>query len=143
MAIQQISVFVQNEKGALNDVLRVLADANVEIRALSIADTKDFGILRLITDNNAKAELALAENHYVSTETAVIGAEVADRPGGLSALINTLAEKDIEVEYLYAFVASSKEHAYVVLRVNDNVAAEAVLLENGIELLTEDDIANI
>jgi len=142
MAINQISIFVQNEKGALNDVLKVLADADIEIRALSIADTKDFGILRIITNNNAKAELALAENHYVSTETAVIGAEVADRPGGLSALVNILSEKDIEVEYLYAFVASSKQHAYVVLRVNDNEAAEAILSAHGIQLLTEENIAN-
>lgn len=141
--VKQISVFVQNEKGALVEVLNTLAAAHIEIRALSIADTKDFGILRMITDNNDKASLALAEAGFISTITEVIAVCTSDRPGGLAAEIKVLSDADINLEYLYAFVAKSGEEAYVVLRVDDNDGAEAALKAAGVTLLTGDDIAKM
>lgn len=143
MAINQISVFVQNEKGALSAVLGVIANAEIDIQALSIADTKDFGILRIITDNSEKTSLTLAENHYVSSVTPVVAARVDNQPGGLSKIVELLSDKGIDVEYLYAFVAKSKEHAYVVLRVADYAAAEEVLNAADVKLLCQEDIAAI
>ncbi len=141
--VKQISVFVQNEKGALVEVLNALAEAHIEIRALSIADTKDFGILRIITANNDKASLALAEAGFISTVTDVIAVCTSDRPGGLAAEIKVLSDAGINLEYLYAFVAKSGEEAYVVLRVDDNAGAEAALSAAGVTLLSGDDIAKI
>ena len=141
--VNQISVFVQNEKGALVEVLNTLAAANIEIRALSIADTKDFGILRIITANNDKAALALAEAGFISTVTPVIAVCTSDRPGGLAAEIKVLSDKEINVEYLYAFVAKSGKEAYVVIRVDDNEGAEAALKAAGVTLLSGDDIAKL
>lgn len=141
--VKQISVFVQNEKGALVGVLDTLAAAHIEIRALSIADTKDFGILRMITANNDKAALALAEAGFISTITDVVAVCTSDKPGGLAAEIKVLSDAGINLEYLYAFVAKSGEEAYVVLRVDDNEGAEAALNAAGVTLLSNDDIAKI
>ena len=113
------------------------------IRALSIADTKDFGILRMITANNDKAALALAEPGFISTITAVVAVCTSDKPGGLAAEIKVLSDAGINLEYLYAFVAKSGEEAYVVLRVDDNEGAEAALNAAGVTLLSNDDIAKI
>ena len=141
--VKQISVFVQNEKGALVNVLNTLAQAQIEIRALSIADTKDFGILRIITANNDKAALTLAEAGFISTVTDVIAVCTSDKPGGLAAEIKVLSDAGINLEYLYAFVAKSGEEAYVVLRVDDNAGAEAALKAAGVTLLSGDDIAKL
>lgn len=141
--VKQISVFVQNEKGALVQVLDTLAQAHIEIRALSIADTKDFGILRIITSENDKAALALAEAGFISTVTEVIAVCTSDKPGGLAAEIKVLSDAGINLEYLYAFVAKSGEEAYVVLRVDNNEGAEAALKAAGVTLLSGDDIAKL
>lgn len=143
MAVKQLSVFVQNEKGALAEVLNAIADADIEIRALSIADTNDFGILRVITNNSEKATLALAEHHFVSSLTDVVAVRVDDAPGGLAKAVDTLQAADINVEYIYAFVGQSKNHACVVLRVNNNEIAERTLVSAGFELITEEEITNL
>lgn len=143
MAVKQLSVFVQNKKGALAEVLKTIADANVEIRALSIADTNDFGILRVITDNNEKATLCLAEHHFVSSVTEVVAARIDDRPGGLAAAVDALQTADINVEYVYAFVAQTKNHACVVFRVDNNALAEKTLVSNGFELISQEEITSL
>ncbi len=143
MAVKQLSVFVQNEKGALAEVLNTIASANIEIRALSIADTNDFGILRVITDNNDKATLVLAEHHFVSSVTDVVAVRVDDAPGGLAKAVDNLQAADINVEYIYAFVGQSKNHACVVLRVNDNELAEKTLTAAGFELISQEEIINL
>ena len=143
MAIRQVSVFVENRKGALADALRTLSDAGIGLRALSIADTRDFGILRIITDDNRKAAMALSEADYICSATEVVAAAADDKPGGLAALLTILSDAGIDVEYVYAFVAEAKKHACVVLRVNDNEAAGAVLKKAGISLITEEDIMGI
>lgn len=143
MAIRQVSVFVENRKGALADALRTLSSAGVGLRALSIADTRDFGILRIITDDNRKAALTLSEQGYLCNVTEVVAAAADDKPGGLATLLTTLSDGGIDVEYVYAFVAEAKKHAWVVLRVNDNNAAEALLKAAGVHLLSEEDIEKL
>lgn len=143
MAIKQISVFVQNQKGALTNVLKIIAENKIEIRALSIADTSDFGILRFITEESEKATLALSENHFISSITEVVGAKVSDKPGGLAEVVELLAHNNIDVEYLYAFVTHSGHQACVVFRVNDNELAEKVLKSAGVELINKEDIAKL
>ena len=118
-----------------------MAGAGVGLRALSIADTSDFGILRIITDDNRKAAFALSENGYICSVTEIVAACADDRPGGLASLLTLLSDAGIDVEYVYAFVAQAKAHAWVVLRVDDNAAAERVLRAAGVTLVSEDDIA--
>ena len=143
MSIRQLSVFVENQKGALAGVLHTISSAGIELRALSIADTSDFGILRVITSDNTRAALALSESGAVCSVTDVVAASADDKPGGLAALLTILSEAGIDVEYVYAFVAQTGKHAWVVLRVSDNTAAEKVLAEAGITLLNDGDVANI
>lgn len=140
MAVEQISVFVQNEKGALSHVLNALGEAHIEIRALSIADTSDFGILRMITDNNKKAQDTLNKDGYICTLTDVVAAAVDDRPGGLANHVSLLAEAGVDVEYLYAFVTRWDNEACVVFRVNDTENAQKVLSKAGIRLISQEDI---
>lgn len=141
MTIKQVSVFAENRSGGILDVIRALGEAGVDIRALSVADTQGFGILRLIVDDVEKAKTVLAENGTIFSITDVVGVKVPDCPGGLSKVLSLMAEHEINVEYLYAFVSVSGSSAYVVLRVADNDQAMAVLTAGGIELVSEADIA--
>ena len=143
MAIRQVSVFIENQKGALANALHALSDAGIELRALSIADTSDFGILRVITNDNSKAAFALSEAGYVCSVTEVVAACADDKPGGLADLLTILSEQGVDVEYVYAFVAKTGNHAWVVMRVNDNAAAERILRASNITLVSEADIAAV
>lgn len=134
MAIKQLSVFVENKPGKLLDIVKSLAVADINIRAMSIADTKDFGILRLIVSDTEKAKEILSEDCVV-TVTKVIAAEMNDKAGALSTILNAFGEANINIEYMYAFTASTELGAYVVLRVDDNDAAEKVLKDNDIAIL--------
>lgn len=140
MAIKQISVFVQNEKGALSNLLKYLSENQVDIRALSIADTTDFGILRIITADSEKTEKILVDGGYICNETDVVGAFIDDNAGGLSTVVELLANNGMDVEYLYAFVTKETKKACVVLRVHDYISAEKVLSNNGVKYLNEEDI---
>ena len=140
MAIQQISVFVGNQPGALAQTLRDLADGGVDLRALSIADTADFGILRFIADHNDRAVEILQKNGMICTKTPVVAAYVPDQPGGLAKELTLLAEAGINVEYIYAFVTTGGKAACVVLRVSNPDAAEAVLRRNNVRIATESEI---
>lgn len=143
MAIRQVSVFLENRPGKLAETLKTLSDAKVELRALSIADTTDFGILRFISDDNRKAAYALSEKGHICSVTDVVAACADDKPGGMATIIEILAAANINVEYVYAFVAPNKDHAWVVLRVNDNEKAEKTLTDAGVTLLTSEDVADI
>ncbi len=143
MSIRQVSVFLENRPGTLADTLKTLTDANVELRALSIADTTDFGIMRFIADDNRKAAFALSEKGHICSVTEVVAACADDRPGGMAAVISILAAANINVEYVYAFVAPKKDHAWVVLRVNDAEKAEATLTAAGVPILTPKDVEEI
>lgn len=142
MAIQQISVFVENQKGKLADTLKALAEENINIRAMSIADTKDFGILRLITSDNIKTKEVLSKDSIVNI-TEVIAAKIEDRAGALYEVIDILAKSDINIEYMYAFTASEAFGAYVVLRVDDAAQAQTVLDAEGVPTLCENDILSL
>ena len=143
MAIKQITVFVENRQGALVSITRTLAENNVNIRALSIADTRDFGILRLIVNDEATAEKTLLENGYLIKVTDVVGVKIGDAPGKLTSALEVLDSAGINMEYLYAFMARTEKHAYVVLRVEDNTAAELALEKAGFHLVTVADICKL
>ncbi|MBE7021340.1 MAG: ACT domain-containing protein [Ruminococcaceae bacterium] len=140
MAIKQLTVFVPNKKGEIVSVTDILAKNNVNIRALSIAETEDFGILRLIVNDETTAEKVLKENEYLIKTVDVVGVKIGDAPGKLTGALDVLDKADINVEYLYAFMARTEKHAYVVLRVEDNSAAENALADAGFKLITEADI---
>lgn len=140
MAINQLSVFVENKQGTILNITRAIAKAGVDIRALSVADTQDFGILRLIVSDTEKAKAALHEENCVVSVTQVIAVSVSDVPGGLHQVLEYLAQEGINVEYLYAFITVSGKNAYVVLRVENNDRASALLADKGITLVTEEDI---
>ena len=140
MAIKQLTVFVQNKKGTVVSVTDILSKNNINIRALSIAETKDFGILRLIVNDENAAEAVLAENGYLIKVIDVVGVKIGDAPGKLTEALGVLDKAEINVEYLYAFMARTEKHAYVVLRVEDNALAEAALAEAGFKMISEADI---
>ena len=143
MAIKQLTIFVQNSKGTIVSVTDLLAKNNVNIRALSIAETKDFGILRLIVNNNDTATKILQENGYLIKVIDVIGVKIGDEPGELTSALAVLDKANINVEYLYAFMTRTEKHAYVVLRVEDNASAETVLTNEGLKLISEHDILKL
>ncbi len=143
MSLKQLTVFVQNHKGALVSITDILAKNNVNIRALSIADTQDFGILRLIVNDNETAARVLTENGYLLKMTDVVGVKIGDAPGKLSTALGVLDKADINMEYLYAFMTRTEKHAYVVLRVADNAAAESALETAGFHMITDADVAKL
>ena len=140
MAIKQLTVFVQNKKGTVVSVTDILSKNNINLRALSIAETQDFGILRLIVNDEKAAEAALREGGYLIKTIDVIGVKISDEPGKLTEALDVLDKADINVEYLYAFMARTEKHAYVVLRVEENAAAEAALAAAGFKMITEADV---
>jgi hypothetical protein len=140
MAIKQLTVFVQNKKGSVAAVTDILSKNNINLRALSIAETQDLGILRLIVNDEKAAETVLKENGYLIKVIDVVGVKIGDAPGKLTAALDVLDKADINVEYLYAFMARTEKHAYVVLRVEDNSVAEAALTNAGFKMISEADI---
>ena len=140
MTFDQLSIFVENKPGMLLEALETLSDAGIDLRALALADTADFGILRTIVDEPEIALKVLREAGYLVKTSKVIPVEVSDKPGGFAAIMRILSKAGINVEYTYAFVARCHEKAYVILRVDDNDVAIKALSDNGIELLTASDI---
>ena len=140
MALKQLTVFVENKQGTVVSVTDTLAAHNINLRALSIAETEGFGILRLIVDDEETAEKVLAEEGYLIKITDVVGVKIGDAPGKLTEALRVLHKSDINMEYLYAFMARTEKHAYVVLRVQDNAKAETVLEQAGYHIITEADV---
>lgn len=140
MRIKQISVFLENKKGRLFEALKAIAEKNINIRALSIADTSEFGILRMIVDNPEEAKNALEEAGFTTKISNVVAIGVKDKPGGLAEVLEHLFKADINVEYVYAFVAKSGEEAVVVLRTNHLDKTIDLLKIHGIKLLSWEDI---
>lgn len=143
MLVKQISVFLENKSGRLAEVTKTLAESNIDISALSIADTTDFGILRLIVNDPEKAEGILSENGFTVSSTSVIAVGVPDEPGGLAAALDVLDKESIEIEYLYAFVGKEDKAALVIFRVEDPDKAIKVLQDNGIKVLTSEEVYNL
>ena len=144
MFIKQLSVFVENKQGALSKITSLLSDSGVNMRAVSIADTQDFGILRVIVDDIDKAAGALKLNNVIVKVNNVIGVELNDKPGALAYVLDILTAGGVNVEYMYAFVTpGNRDSAYLVLRARHNDKAETILAQNNIKMLSEDDIKNI
>ena len=137
MVICQISVFIENKPGRLYEVVKTIADGGIDIRALSLADTTDFGILRLIVSDTAKAMELLRENSITATQTNVIGVKLGDTPGELANILEILKTAEVAVEYSYAFLTHTNNEACVVLRVEDNDAAGRALIDAGVTLVSE------
>ncbi len=135
MKVEQISVFLENKPGGLEHVTRVLADADINIRALSLADTSDFGILRLIVNDIDLAEKVLQGEGLTIKRSHVVAVEIPDRSGGMNSISKVLTENNINVEYAYAFVEKSGENAIIIFRFDDIDAGMDALLKNGFTVL--------
>ncbi len=143
MKVEQISVFVENRSGRLAEVTQVLADADINIRALYLAEAGDFGILRLIVKNTDKAIKVLKDSGFTVSKTEVVAIAVPDKPGGLARILSNIKDKDINVEYMYAFVEKSTENAIVVFRFDETNKAIDVLKNEGIRILTGEDVYSL
>lgn len=135
MSVKQLSVFLENKKGSLSSIADTLAEGGVDLKAMTVADTKDYGIARIIVDDPEKALVLLTQAEQTAKIKEVLGFKVADSVGGLAKALDILEENDINVEYMYATVTSDSENAHIVARVDDNEKAEKALTQNGIELL--------
>lgn len=140
MKVEQISIFLENKSGRLADVASVLARAGINIRALSLADTTDFGILRLIVNDTEKAKQVLKENGFTVGKTEVIAVEVPDRPGGLAEILNIMKNNGINVEYMYAFVQKSGGNAIIIFRFDGLEKAIETLQKGGIRILKGEEV---
>jgi hypothetical protein len=140
MKVEQISIFMENRSGRLAEVTGILAKADINIRAMSLADTADFGILRLIVNQTEKATQVLKQNGFTVSSTEVIALEVPDRPGGLWGILKTLEAAGINVEYMYAFVQRSGDNAVVMFRFDETDKASVILREAGVRVLTGEEV---
>lgn len=140
MLIEQLSIFVENKHGRLAEITNLLKENNIDIRALSIADTRDFGIMRLIVNNPLKAEKVFKDAGCTVSLTKVIAIGIDDTPGGLAKAMDVLYKHNISVEYMYAFISRTDSTAYVILRVEENEEAIKALNEGKIKILTSKDI---
>jgi len=143
MKVDQLAVFLENKSGRLAAITKALSDNNINIRALSVADTADFGILRLIVDDTAKATRVLKDEGFTVGKADVIAVEVADKPGGLSRVLAVLFEAGLNVEYMYAFVEKSGENAVLIFRFDDPDMAITILQNAGIKILTAEEVRSI
>ncbi|MGX8693278.1 MAG: amino acid-binding protein [Methanobrevibacter sp.] len=143
MAVKQISIFVENKEGRIKKAIDTLAKENINIRALSIADTSKYGILRLIVSDNEKAIAALEKDGFIVKENEVIILAVPDEPNGLNSTLAVFDEKGINLEYLYAFVSSNSDEAIVVMRLENMEKAIDALNESNVKILDENDIKDL
>jgi len=140
MKVEQISIFLENKSGRLAEVTELLAKSGINIRALSLADTADFGILRLILNDSEKAKKVLKENGFTVGKTEVIAVEVPDKPGGLAGILNALKGEGINVEYMYAFVQKSGENAIIIFRFDELEKAISALQKAGVRILKGEEV---
>ena len=144
MSMKQISVFVENKPGALYALTAVLAQGQIDMRALSLAETKDFGIVRLIVNDLYKTTTLLKDAGYVHSLTPVVGVAIPDVPGGLNRVLQVLTNAKVNVEYMYAFLGGKDvDHAYMIFRVADDKAAETALASRGIQVLDQEQVERL
>lgn len=144
MAIKQISVFLENKPGTLLEMTGVLAKEKIDMRALSLSETKDFGIARFIANDVFQAASVLKDAGFINSLTPVVGVEIPDEPGGLDKVLRILNDARINVEYMYAFLGGGEaEHAYMIFRVGKDMEkeAESALAAKGVKVVTQEDIA--
>lgn len=144
MSIKQISVFVENRPGAMKTMTDVLARNGIDMRALSLAETSDFGIVRIIVDNVYQAATTLKDAGFIHSITPVLGVAIPDEPGGLTQVLDVLSQAQVNVEYMYAFLGGkTAEHAYMIFRVENEAAAAAALKAKGIPTVEQEEIAQL
>lgn len=141
MTTQQLSIFMENKPGQLVKVTQVLRDLQIDIRAMALADTQDFGIVRMIVSDTAKAQAALRENGFMSTITQVMCIAMDDHPGGLSRITELMAQANVNIDYLYACITEIGKNAYIVMHVDDENTASRTMNEAGIRMVTADQIS--
>lgn len=139
--VEQISIFLENKSGRLAEVTSVLSEAGINIRALYLADTADFGILRLIVNDTEKARQVLKGRGFTVEKTRVVAIEVPDKPGGLSKILNIIKENGINVEYMYAFVEKSGENAIVIFRFDESEKSADLLRQAGVRILAGEELS--
>ncbi len=140
MAVRQISVFMENKVGPLAEITTLLAQHQINMRALSVAETQDFGILRIIVEEPEKAEQVLKDNQIIFRESSVLAVLMEDRPGSMAAVVDQLAQAGIPVEYAYAFITRQADNACLILKVKEDEAAEALLEKEGVRSLSEQEL---
>ena len=143
MTIKQLSVFVDNKPGKLAEFTKLLSEHGIDMRALSIAETPDFGILRVIVDDPYQTTCVLKDADYIFSITPVIAVAIPDEPGSLSRIVDILGAGGINVEYTYAFITRNKDLAYMIFRVENNEKAIDVLTKNGVKLVAEDELYDL
>ncbi len=143
MRAEQLSIFLENKAGSIAEVTAILRDAGVNIRALSLADTTDFGVLRMIVNHIKKAEQALKKEGFSVGKTNIIAVSVDDSPGGLNKILDPLYAQDINVEYMYAFANPKKYNAIMVFRFDDTGKAITILKENSLEIIEGENVYNL
>lgn len=143
MRIKQISVFLENRQGRLYDVCSLLGDNDINIRALTIAETESFGVLRIVVDKSDAAIKLLRDNEFVANFTDVIAIEVPDKPGGLASILKVLAENDVNIEYMYGFVEKFSDKALLVMRFEDTDFAQQMLAKHSVHVVAEKDIQGL
>ena len=140
MKVKQLEIYLENKSGRLADISRTLAENAINIRALSLADTADSGILRLVVNDTTKAQQVLTENGFTVALTEVLAVEVPDKPGALDCILQMAAKGGLNVEYLYAFSKKSGESGMLLFRFDDQDAAVAVFKKAGCRLLNDDEV---
>ena len=140
MSVKQISVFLENKKGRLAEVTQTHSREKINIRALSLADTADFGVLRIIVNNPERCLAVLKANSFVAQVTEVIAVEVEDKPGGLARILEVLDQDNVNVEYMYAYVEKTRENAIVICKIDDRERALQVLEKNGIAIVRAEEL---
>ena len=144
MSLKQISVFVENKPGKMQHLTQVLADHNVDMRALSLAETSDFGIVRIIVDDVYSASTMLKDEGFIHSVNKVLGVAIPDEPGGLNTVLAILSEAEINVEYMYAFMGGKNvDHAYMIFRVEDRKAAVTALGQKGIRCIDQEELSQM
>ena len=141
MSVNQISVFLENKPGTLNNMTKVLANHNINIRALSLADTNDFGIVRMLVNNVYEAANVLKEENFIARFTPVLIYAISDESGSLDKILDSFTESDVNIEYMYAF--AGKERAYMIFKVTDVKKAEILLNAKGLKSLTQEQISEV
>ena len=143
MFVEQISIFIENKEGRLAEVTAILRDANINIRALSLADTTDFGVLRLIVTNPETAERVLKKEGFKVGKTQVMAVEVKDEPGGLNSILDPLCENEVNVEYMYAFANPQCKNAIMIFRFDDHDKALEIFAQKNIKVISNKEICNL
>ncbi len=143
MTIKQISVFLENKPNAMAQFVGVLSDNKIDMRALSLAEASDFGIVRVIVDDVYNAMQVLKDAGYVCSANKVLAVAIPDEPGGLAKVIQCLGNNEINVDYMYAFTTSQKNLAFMVFRVQDKEKAIQVLTKNGMKLICQDELVKL